>query len=123
MIHIEVHGLQAARDRLETLYNRSASTAFWQQYLREEMEDALEYARLISPVVTGSYQGSHRVAISGMQATLSVDPTARNVKSNVLVTRYAPSVEARHQVYKRTAAHLDRISGKGAAALARKLVE
>lgn len=123
MIHIEVHGLQAATDRLDNIYNRSASASFWQRYLREEMDDALEHARLISPVVTGSYQGSHRVAISGLQATLSIDPTARNVKSNVLVARYAPSVETRHRVYARTAAYLDQISGKGAADLARRLVE
>jgi len=76
--------------------------AWWLKAMLPAMEGLQRFAVGISPVVTGSYAGSHRVSVSGETVKLSVDPTARNTKTGQLVQRYAGAVEERHQVYTRT---------------------
>lgn len=59
------------------------------------------FAHSISPVVTGSYASSHRATITEKMVEISIDPSARNTVSRVLVTSYAGPVEDRHRVYAR----------------------
>lgn len=106
MIDVDVRGLQEAIAYMEGVGRRAASDVTYQPTLMEIARKGLRYASSISPVVTGSYRGAHRVTGSGKKAMLSIDPMARNRKSGTLVTRYASAVEYYHQVYGRTASYL-----------------
>lgn len=72
---------------------------WWLRAIRPEMGGLQRFAAEISPVVTGSYAGSHRLAVEGRVVELSIDPAARNISTGGLVARYAHPVEERHQVY------------------------
>ena len=71
----------------------------WIRAIMPAMEDLQRFVVGISPVVTGSYAGSHRLSVSGREVKLSIDPSSRNIKTGQLVQRYAGAVEERHQVY------------------------
>lgn len=123
MITLDVRGVQEALDYLAKVRKRAASVAFYQPFLCKIIGQGRGYAQATSPVITGSYRAAHRDAVAGLTATLDIDPTARNVISNCFVTRYAGSVEENHQVYGRTAVHLEKISEQSLAELSRRLVE
>lgn len=117
---IEVEGINELQGYLDSLISKLTSSTFWAQ-LGNILEKARRYAASISPVVTGSYRGSHRVVIGAMSATLSIDPTARN--GDMLVSRYAGSVEQRHQVYARTFAYSQRLAVEGAEVIGGELIK
>ncbi len=74
----------------------------WEEAQMAMGEILRQCAVSLSPVVTGAYQGAHKLlAVNGAMA-LTIDPTATNPRTGVPVTRYAGAVEARHQVYGRT---------------------
>lgn len=123
MIELRVEGLQEVVAYLEKIRKRAASTAFWQVFLRAVVGKGRGYAQAISPVVTGSYRSAHRDQVSGVTATLDIDPAARNTVSNIFVTRYAGNVEENHQVYGRTAVYLEKISEQSLNELSRRLVQ
>jgi len=93
----------------------------WLSVLLPVMEGLQRFAVSISPVVTGSYAGSHRLSVSGREVKLSIDPTARNTVSDVLVWRYAGAVEERHQVYARTDAQAERLAARVLEDLAKEM--
>jgi len=123
VITLHVEGLQEVIAYLEKVRKRAMSAAFFQPFLRSAIGKGRGYAQAISPVVTGSYRSAHRDQVSGLTATLDIDPAARNAVSNVFVTRYAGPVEENHQVYGRTAVYLEKISEQSLAELSRRLVE
>lgn len=102
-VQIEIEGEIKAGAMLDRIKRRAASDAVWQAGLAPGMEEIKRFAMSVSPVLTGSYRASHRVAMAGKTATLSIDSLARNVKSGVPVTRYAMAVEEQHEVYAQTA--------------------
>ena len=106
---IEVEGMEEAQAYLAKLKARLSDDRTWTGPLKRFGVVAVQFARSISPVVTGSYQASHRAAVERKTLTISIDPAARNTVSGTLVTRYAGPVEKRHQVYARTAEHLIRV--------------
>lgn len=123
MIGVEVVGLEEFQEYLEVMGARLASKDFWEIALGGAMEKARRYAASISPVVTGSYRGAHRVTVGRMCATLSIDPTARNTASGGLVRRYAGPVEKRHRVYARTASQLLGLAERAGEGLLEELVK
>lgn len=121
-VSLEVKGLDQALARLSKVERNirglSAQTAFG-----DAMSSLHRFAVSISPVVTGAYQGSHRLVVSRMTATLSIDPAARNPVSGESVERYAAAVEERHNVYGRTAAEAERMADKIAKDILREVVK
>lgn len=111
MIKVHVDD-SAVMSWIKRLINRLSSGKFWNKELGDLAKDARRYAADISPVATGSYRDAHEVAIGDRKATLTIDPTARNIKSGGLVSRYAADVEAKHQVYGRTGAYVARIGAQ-----------
>lgn len=114
MIELQIEGLKEIQEYVDGLIAKLQSSSFWTPELGEILEKARRYAVSISPVITGSYAGAHRVVVGDMQAALSIDPSARNLATGMLVTRYAGAVERRHQVYSRTAGHTMRLAVRGA---------
>ena len=99
MITVEIVGLDEAVNRLDRLQRRASSDRTYQVVLGNAMEVLRRYAVAISPVDTGAYQGSHRIAVRGKEARLYIDPAATNPRSGQPVTRYAGPVEDRYRVY------------------------
>lgn len=93
---IQVEGLEEAQVFITGLKLKDAD---WSSLLEKMGHGLRRYAATISPVITGSYRDSHRAVVDGKVMTLSIDPAARNTATDVLVTRYAGSVERKHQVY------------------------
>lgn len=119
---VEVTGLDTVLARLERLGIRVSRADVWRGVLGGTVRSLQRFAVDISPVVTGSYQSSHQTVVRGMTATLSIDPTARNVVTGDLVTSYAGSVEERHQVYKRTVEEIPRAVGESLRDLLQEVV-
>lgn len=105
---IKVEGLDDAVDYIQGIARRVAAG------FGEEFGEALEEGRRIavgaSPIVTGSYADSHRVAIDSDLAKLGIDPMARNSASGILVSDYAGAVEKRHHVYARVEQAIPRMA-------------
>ena len=120
-MRLVVEGLDEAQAWLDAMSERAASAAEWTKTLDAIGEASRRVAVSISPVVTGSYAGSHRVVASGMTVELSINPLARNGKTPV--TAYAGAVERRHQVYGRTAAALPGIIEREGAALLERIAK
>jgi len=95
---------------LEEVIGKLTSDRWWVKVMRPGMETLQRYATDISPVVTGSYAGSHRLFENGREITLAIDPTARNVKTGTQVQRYAGAVEERHQVYARVGERAEQVA-------------
>jgi hypothetical protein len=94
----------------------------WEAAQTSAAEVMLRCAVSISPVVTGAYRGAHTIVQEGDKAILTIDQRAINPQSGVPVTRYAAAVEARHQVYGRTASEAGmRAATEGAEELVRRL--
>ena len=100
-VQLEVRGLKEATARLSRMERRVKGLSA-DKVAGKAMASLQRYAAGISPVVTGAYQGSHMVTMDRWKATLSIDPSATNPTSGVLVTRYAGAVEDRYAVYGRT---------------------
>jgi len=98
-----------------------SSDRFWTRALLPMMEHLQRYAAGISPVLTGSYAGSHQVSVSGRTVALGIDPTARNAVSGELVERYAGAVEELHQVYARTWEEAERMADEALENAAKEL--
>lgn len=76
---------------------------------------AHRYAVSITHVLTGSLRASHRMAVSGLQGRISLDPRARNPRSRQRTAVYGPVEEARggeHAFYRRTVAEAGRKIGQ-----------
>lgn len=104
---IEVDGVEEAQSYLLSLAQKAEGN--WEA-LEDLATGLVRYAVSISPVVTGSYAGSHRATFQGKTATISIDPTARNSETGQPVIRYAGSVEARHRVYGQVWAEANRLA-------------
>lgn len=91
---------------VETIGERVAS-GFGEEF-GVALEAGRRYAVSISPVVTGSYAGAHRVAVDAEQAELGIDLLARNVVTGTPVIDYAGAVEERHHVYGRVLNDVER---------------
>ena len=104
---IETIGVEVVVDRLDRLENKTLRIDA-RSVLTPIIKGLQRIAVQISPVDTGSYQASHRVAVSKSKARLYIDPKARNTRSGVLVTSYAKPVEERYHVYHRTASEAKR---------------
>jgi hypothetical protein len=102
-IDIRVEGLDVFLNRLARLGRRVSSDRVWNEMLSSGINRFHRIVVQLSPVDTGSYQASHRVAIDGKTAVLNIDPAARNTRSNILVRRYAAPVENRYMVYRQAA--------------------
>lgn len=122
MIGFRIDGLDELRNRLEGLRGKLASGTFWTGLFSPVMEEARRFAASISPVASGSYQAAHRVVMGANNATLSIDPRARNTRTGVLVTRYAASVEEAHKVYEQTHAYAQRLAVVGGSILKENLI-
>ncbi len=73
--------------------------------IRWGMAAAHRYAVSITHVVTGALRASHRMAVSGTQGRIFLDPSARNPRSRVRTAVYGPAEERRggeHAFYRRT---------------------
>lgn len=90
MIELKVIGVRAVIRQLTRMGAKASSDAAWQTVLRPVLETLKQYARGISPVVTGAYQAAHTVTVRSKQGRLS----------NAI--HYAEPVEERHGVYGRT---------------------
>ena len=123
MMRVKIRGAQRTRKYLKTVRTRATSDSFWQSELMDIARVGLRFACSISPVITGRYRGAHELILSGKRATWHVSPTARNVMTGMLVSEYAAAVEARHQVYARTAAHLDAELDRVTARLVERLLD
>lgn len=110
MISIQVRGLAEAQARLSQITRRLESDALWRRSLTPLGEHLQRFAMSISPVDTGSYQASHRFAVSSKALALYVDPAARNTRAGQLVTRYAGPVEEMYNVYGQTSQEAQRVS-------------
>ena len=122
MITLEIEGLEEAQAYLDEVNTRLGSDEFWDPELGAILEEARRFAASISPVVTGSYQAAHRVVVGQIQATLSIDPAARNTTTGVPVSRYAAGVEERHGIYVRTGEFVQRLAARGAEAIGEALL-
>lgn len=119
-ITLQIEGLTELQAYLDEVTKNLGDEEAWG--LGEILEEARRFAASISPVVTGSYRAAHRVVVGQMQATLSIDPAARNSATGIPVSRYAASVEERHRVYARTAMHTRRLAVRGAEAIGENLL-
>jgi len=92
----------------------------------EEFGEALEGGRRtavsLSPVVTGSYAGSHRITVDADRAGLGINPDARNTATGTPVTDYAGAVEDRHHVYERVLREVPRLVTRAAELSLRQIV-
>lgn len=123
MIELTVTGVDELLEYLDTVKGRLSSSEFWTAELAAMLEEARRFASDISPVVTGSYAGAHRVVTGNMYAELSIDPRARNTVSGDPVTRYAAAVEEKHQVYGRTFSYTRRLVTKHAEVIGSKAIQ
>lgn len=115
---IVMEGMEEAQAFLAELRRKAAGD--WKA-IEDLGHDLVRYAVSVSPIVTGSYAGAHRLSMEGKTATISIDPTARNTKTGMPVTRYAGAVEARHQVYGRTGEEANRLAVTATEDLAKEL--
>lgn len=107
---IRVEGRNEALAYFSALRAKIVSDATWRGPLERFGGRIRRYAASISPVITGSYQASHREAVSGKSVSLSISLAARNTATGTLVTRYAGPVEERHHVYARTWVEMTRLA-------------
>jgi hypothetical protein len=120
---IQIDGMEEALDRLEVI-ERKAKVADLYDVFAPWMNDLVEFTRMISPVITGSYQASHRWEFTGrFTATQTIDPTARNTMSGVLVTSYAGNVEGNHEVYRQAFQHISRMAPEIADSIIEELTQ
>lgn len=122
-ITVTIQGLDTVLARLRRLGAKASSSTVWRSVLSAGIERFRAYAAEISPVVTGSYQASHRTKVEGRVAQMYIDPAARNTDSGVLVTRYAGFVEDRHAVYLRTAEQAPRVIADVVADVIKEIAE
>lgn len=108
MITISFEGMEEVIGALDRI--ASVAGGDWKGPLGALGERVRRYAASISPVITGSYRDAHRFAMSYRQAEVSIDPSARNTASGVLVSSYAQPVEDRHRVYGRTFDQVGRLA-------------
>lgn len=110
MITVTVRGVDEAQEFLRAV--SEAATKGWEGPLASLGGRLTRFAMSISPVITGSYAGAHRAAVSGQQLQVYIDPSARNSRSGVPVTGYAGSVERRHNVYGRVGREAGRFAAQ-----------
>ena len=108
MIEIEIDGMEEIQDALDRITRVAAGN--WSVAMTALGAELVRYATSISPVITGSYAGSHRSTVIFKGVELSIDPSARNIISRTRVIDYADSVENRHSVYARTFGQLPRLA-------------
>lgn len=78
------------------------------EFYQVDLKAPLRYAMSISPVLTGAYRDSHRIAVKGKRSSLFVDPNARSGRG--YVSQYAGVIEGRLGVYAKTAKEVDRLA-------------
>lgn len=119
-----ITGLEEFNEYLTTVVGRVSSDEFWAKILGLEgfLGKSKRFAVSISPVVTGSYAGAHRLTTGGTTSELFIDPSARNTATGELVSRYAAKVEERHGVYKQTYTYTQRIAAQGIDSIGDRLI-
>jgi hypothetical protein len=101
MIEITVENADEVQEAIDQIMEVASGS--WATALEPLGVSMYRNAVSISPVVTGSYAGAHRITVGDKVVTLEIDPQSRNFISGGLVTDYAGAVERRHSVYSRTA--------------------
>lgn len=122
-IEVHVEGLDTVLARFALLGRRVSSDRVWAVMLGSGINRFHRMVVELSPVDTGSYQASHRVAIDARTATLNIDPAARNTRSDILVRRYAAPVEQRYMVYRQAAGQAPRVMAVAVKEMLEELVK
>jgi len=110
-----------AQSWLEKIAVTIGSSEAWEDRLDRLGVAGVEYARSISPVVTGSYRESHMASVSGLILEIGIDPGAVNSRTGIAVSKYAGFVEEMHSVYGQTEDYVDRIAADVLESLAQEI--
>ena len=99
-----IRGLQEAqRGNLKMVAAMKPEGGFGEA-IRAGTVAAHRYAVVETHVDTGALRASHRMKVSRLEGKVSIDPSARNPRSNALVAQYGAVEEARggeHAFYDR----------------------
>lgn len=70
-----------------------------------------EVAQEITPVVSGSMRAAWQAKRTRLMGVLGIDPSAVNTVTGVLVSKYAPTVDERHDILDRVVTSIRPLMG------------
>ena len=101
-VELRVIGVEDTEQFIEDWARLVSSDELWIATTTAAVQELQRFAVSISPVVTGSYRGAHKVFSESKQAILTIDSSAFNPISRRRVIDYAGVVEERHNIYGQT---------------------